>query len=98
MQLSKEIIIEESNIKLVVSDSDAANTPTSKTTTSNIINMSNLLLIENSNDLDFFLFDIFGKIIQSKKIQSASESIDISNLAKGIYLYQLGEIKGKMLK
>jgi photosystem II stability/assembly factor-like uncharacterized protein len=46
----------------------------------------------------FKLFNINGEIVLQKNIINQNTTIDVSNLSKGIYFYQLNNNKGKLVK
>ena len=55
------------------------------------------LNISGCDNAEFTLFDLSGKIVSSVKIQEAA-SIDVSGLAKGMYLYRINSEKQQLLK
>jgi aminopeptidase N len=57
----------------------------------------NQITVSGCNNGDFVLMDVSGKIILSTKVKEA-ESIDLSGLAKGMYLYTIHSNKQQLLK
>jgi len=58
---------------------------------------SDKITVSGCNNADFVLLDISGKIIVSVKVKEA-ESIDLSGLAKGMYLYRINSNGQQLLK
>lgn len=51
-----------------------------------------------SNDLTYYIIDQVGRIVLSDKLTNETTKVDISQLAAGVYLLQLGEHKKHSLK
>ncbi len=96
--VSKDIKITETDVKLVVSDGTPSSAPVLESNDVKVTYFSGTIIVENAAGSDFCLFDIYGKMIKSHKIQSAQEHINISNLPSGVYLYRVKESSGKVLK
>jgi aminopeptidase N len=58
---------------------------------------SNKIRVSGCDNADFVLMDISGKIITSAKVREA-ESIDLSGLAKGMYIYHISSHDQQLLK
>lgn len=95
--VSNNIEVSGTNVNLVVSDNFTNNiiVPDNK---AKVSGSSNYLFIENLTGSKFFLLDICGKPVKSMIIQSSYDRIDISDLSNGVYVYMVGESKGKILK
>ena len=62
-------------------------------------NLLNIDLQNNQSDKDEFkIIDINGRIILNGYLMNGSNQINIENLAKGIYIFKLGEINQKFIK
>ncbi len=93
--VSKGIEVTESGARLIVSDGMLTSIPTLETNPVKVTNLSGMILVENAEGSDFFLFDMYGRKVKSDKIQTTQASVDISNLPSGIYLYKVKESTGK---
>lgn len=63
--------------------------------------VGNILTIERnlSNSIDFKLYDLYGSLILLKRLHSKVEEIDVSNLPKGIYVFDIdGKESQKIIK
>lgn len=58
---------------------------------------ANKITISGCDNADFILMDISGKVITTAKVKEA-ESIDVSGLAKGMYIYRISSHEQKLLK
>ncbi|MDX2001717.1 MAG: T9SS type A sorting domain-containing protein [Chitinophagales bacterium] len=62
-------------------------------------NPANDLLVielEQSKEADLVLYDMVGKVMLKQTIRRGSNTIDVSALAEGLYLYRIGETTGKI--
>ena len=62
-------------------------------------NPANKYLIVETGEADFYeLYDLQGKLIQKDKITSPQTKVDVSSLAKGMYIIKVGETSLKWIK
>lgn len=64
----------------------------------NPVNEQNNIYINTQQNLDVEIYDVLGKRIISKSITSRDQSINISNLTKGIYLVKMSNGKDSTTK
>ncbi len=57
-------------------------------------NSISIIQNKNAENLNFILYDISGRVLINKFVETGSESINVSNLSSGIYLYSLKSTKG----
>ncbi|UHO40291.1 T9SS type A sorting domain-containing protein [Chryseobacterium capnotolerans] len=58
--------------------------------------VKDILYISNTTSEDYKIFDMGGKMIDSGKLQRGS--VNVSNLIKGAYMLQIGEISKRFIK
>lgn len=58
--------------------------------------VKDVLNVSNTTSEDFKIFDMGGKLINSGKLQNGS--VDVSNLVRGAYMIQVGEISKRFIK
>ncbi len=86
-------------ITLVISDEEeSSGISVGNNTTMNVLNRHDNLLVENAVGLQLFLYDLYGKILKETSIVNSSQSINISELSGGIYIYKIGNSNGKFIK
>ena len=56
----------------------------------------NILFFKNAKDATVFIYNILGKVIKVAKITKAKNSIDVSKLAKGIFILKI-HVDGKSI-
>jgi hypothetical protein len=49
------------------------------------------------HNLNFMLYDVFGKVIREFKLESSSTKLDRENIPAGIYFYKIADQKGNYL-
>lgn len=95
--VSPNIEVSEANVNLVVSDDFTKNIVIPDNNV-RVTFATNYLLIENLTGSKFYLLDICGKPVKSMIIQSSYDRIDFSDLSKGLYVYIVGGLRGKILR
>jgi hypothetical protein len=63
--------------------------------------VENILMVETdfTNAVDFKLYNLYGRIVLMKKLSSNATEIDVSKLAKGVYVFDINtEKRGKIIK
>lgn len=61
----------------------------------------NVLIIERefTSAVDFKLYDLHGRVVLLKKLHKRIEEIDVSNLPKGMYVFDIdGKERDKIIK
>jgi lysophospholipase L1-like esterase len=84
------------NAHLVISDGTANGLPVRDTHAVQVSKLPNSLLVENAAGLNLILSGIEGKTVKTAVIRSPYETVDITTLSGGIYIYRLGYASGKM--
>lgn len=95
--VSDSIVVTNSNVNLLVT-SPSANSVTTPYNGLNVFSSMNYLFVKNMTNSKLLLFDICGKPVKSVTIQSSCDKIDISDLSKGMYVYVVNGLKGRILK
>lgn len=97
--VSVAIEVLEPCVNLVVSNEETPNALRDKMVSqTKISNYANTLLIENAADSEFFLYDLYGRILNKTTIRATYETISLANLHSGVYLYKIGSSNGKIFK
>lgn len=96
--ISDNINVLEGNTNLVVSDNTVSDISVPDFTRPSVSQLGNGLLVKREAGSDLHLFDICGKKIKTVMITSDNDRVDISGLPAGIYLYKVGNSKGKIIK
>ena len=58
----------------------------------------NQLIIKTSEKGNFKLYNANGKLVMNKTISNNITELNVSQLPKGVYFYQLNNAKGKLIK
>ncbi|UCA60577.1 M12 family metallo-peptidase [Chryseobacterium rhizoplanae] len=58
--------------------------------------VKDIMYISNTNSEDYKIFDMGGKVVGSGKLQRGS--VNVSNLIKGAYMIQIGEVSKRFVK
>jgi lysophospholipase L1-like esterase len=96
--VSGNMEVAEPNAHLVISDGTVSGLPVWDAGAAKVRKLPNGLQIENAAGLNLILSSIEGKTVKTAAIRSPYETVDITGLSGGIYIYRLGYVSGKILK
>lgn len=96
--VSKEIEVLESNVNLVVSGNIMSDAVFPVVSAVLISQVGNNILVKQMAGSEFDLFDTCGRKLKSIAISTDYDKIDLSGLPQGTYLYNAGNLRGKIIK